>query len=208
MGLRLILVRHGESSWNEEGRVQGFYDAELSERGRQQAEHIAQALSPKKIAAVYSSPLKRALDTARAIAQAHLLEVHTDPDLKEIDLGELEGLTIDELRSQHSEFLREWREGRGSFRMPGGESLNELQERAWRAIRRIVPSHTQGAVVVVSHTFTNMSIICHALGLETSHFRRLKQDIAAISILDYDKKGFFLALLNCTCHLGDTKSAS
>lgn len=208
MGLRIILVRHGESSWNEEGRVQGFRDTELSEKGKQQAQLVAQALSEEKITAVYSSPLKRALDTARAIAQVHHLEVDTDTDLKEINLGELEGLTLDELRSQHSEFLRQWAEGKSSYRMPGGESLAELQERAWEAIQRIVQSHPQGVIVITSHTFTNLVIICRALELELSHFRRLKQDVAAINILDYEESGFSLKLLNDTCHLGDHKSSA
>lgn len=204
--MRLILVRHGESCWNEAGRVQGFSDIELNEKGRQQAEQIAQALSQEKVIAVYSSPLKRALDTARAIAQTHHLEVHTDPGLKEINAGELEGITLDKLKREYSEFLREWREGKSSFRMPGGESLEELQTRAWGAIQRIVQRHSQGAVAVVGHTFTNLVTLCRALELEIPYFRRLRQDVAAINILDYGEKGFSLKLLNDTCHLGDNKS--
>jgi broad specificity phosphatase PhoE len=204
--MRLILVRHCESQWNEEGRIQGFSDPELNETGKEQAERVAQALRGEKINAVYSSPLKRAVETARAIAQKHQLEVKVDPALKEIDTGELEGLTLEELRRLYGDFLKEWKEGRGSLRMPGGESLEELQRRAWGAIQRIVQTHSDGAVVVVSHTFTNLIILCSALNMDLSSFRRFKQDVAAINILHFGERGAALLLLNDTCHLGDRKS--
>ncbi len=204
--MRLILIRHGESRWNEEGRVQGFGDAELNEKGRQQAERLAEALRKEKIVAVYSSTLKRAADTAEAIARVHHLQVITDPDLKEINTGELDGLTIEEMKTRYVDFLKEWRESNASLHMPGGECLEELQKRAWGAIQRIVERHTDGAVVVVSHTFTNLVILCSALGLDLPNFRRLRQDLATINILDFGKQRVSLLLLNDTCHLSNQRS--
>lgn len=200
--MRLILVRHGETIWNEEGRIQGFTNIGLSERGKEQIKKVAQALSKERVTAIYSSPLKRAMDTAEAIAQFHDLEVIPDPDLREINVGDLEGLSLEELRNNHSDFLEEWKEGKGSLSMPGGESLEEVQERAWRAIQRITVKHPEGVVIVVSHVFTILTTICRALKLELPCFRRLRQDVGAISILHFGEQGTSLVLFNDTCHLG------
>jgi broad specificity phosphatase PhoE len=198
--MRLILVRHAESSWNQEKRIQSFSDTELNQRGEEQAKRIALALREEKVNAIYSSPLKRAVETAEAIARVRHLEVNIDPDLGEIDCGELEGLTLEEVRSQYSDFWREWREGKGSLQFPKGESLEQLQRRAWGAIQRLIERQLDG-VVVISHAFTILAIICHALELDITHFRRFKQDVAAINILNFGEQETSLILFNDTCHL-------
>ena len=199
--MRLILVRHGESFWNEQKRVSGFTDIDLNEKGKEQAKRLAIALKKEKVAAIYSSPLKRCVDTAQAIAQLCYLEVNIDPDLKELDTGELEGLPEEEISKRYGEFWKEWRRGSGSLHLPGGESLEELQIRAWRAIHRIAKRHAEEVVVVVSHLFTILVIISQVLGLELRYLRRLRQDEAAISILNMEEQGNSLVLLNGTCHL-------
>ncbi len=199
--MRLILIRHGESSWNQERRIQGISDIELNERGREQAEKISIALRGEKVNAIYSSPLKRAVDTAKAIAQVHHLEVNIEPDLRELDVGELDGLREKEVNQRYGEFWKEWRKGDGSIHLPGGESLEELQRRAWRAIQHIDGKHSNEVVIVVSHLFAIRTIICQALGLELGKSGRLKQDVAAISILNLEEQGSSLVLFNDTCHL-------
>ena len=199
--MRLILIRHGESSWNRERRIQGISNIELNERGRKQAEKIAIALRGEKVDAIYSSPLKRAVDTAKAIAQVHHLEVNIEPDLRELDVGELDGLREKEVNQRYGEFWKEWRKGDGSIHLPGGESLEELQRRAWRAIQHIDGKHSNEVVIVVSHLFAIRTIICQALGLELGKSGRLKQDVAAISILNLEEQGSSLVLFNDTCHL-------
>lgn len=200
--LRLILVRHGETSWNKERRMQGgFSDIGLNERGKQQAACLGRALKNEEIVAIYASPLSRALDTAQAIAGRHQVQVRVDDDLREIDAGDLDGLSLDELGVKYSDFWQEWRRGTGTFRMPGGESLGELQDRAWRAIERIRQGTTQGTVVVVAHTFVVLSVICRALGLDLANIRRLRQDVGGFSILDFGQRGASLVALNDTCHL-------
>jgi len=200
--MRLILVRHGETSWNSQGRIQGCgSDTELSQKGRVQAEKIAIALRREKPGAVYSSNLKRARETAQAIAQDCQLEVELNHDLREIDAGELEGLLGKELGGQYSKFWNEWRKGSPSLHTPGGESLEELQMRAWRAIQYITEKHPDEAVVVVGHFFVNMTIICQALGLDLRYMGRLRQDPAAVNILELSNRRNTLLLLNDTCHL-------
>lgn len=204
--MKLILVRHGETAWNRDGVVQGRKDIELSELGRQQAELVALALKDEPIEGIYSSPLKRALETARAIARNHQAPLELDACLIELDAGELDGLTYQEMRSGYSEFLKEWARDAGPVKLPGGECLQELQDRAWPSIERIKAKHPKGTVVVVSHNFAILTIICKAIGLRLCDFRRLRLGVAGLTVIDFSERGAVLALLNDTCHLR-TKSS-
>ena len=200
--MRLLLIRHGETPWNRQRRVQGCRsDTELGQRGREQAEKIALVLRKQRVDAIYSSPLKRAVDTAKAIAQACGLEVKVASELREIDAGELEGLSQEELRKRYKEFWKEWRESDPSFPLPGGESLEEVQRRAWGEIERIIERHPEETVAVIGHLLANLAIICRAVGLDLGHMGRLRQDPAAINILQITQQGNSLLLFNDTCHL-------
>jgi broad specificity phosphatase PhoE len=153
---RLILVRHGETDWNREMRIQGgSSNCPLNEKGRRQVENLALRLKQEKIEAIYSSPLKRALETAEAIAGCHKLEVVAEPSLREIEAGKLEGVTTAELGKHFSQVLIQ--DGVAN-RIPGGESLAELQQRSWGAIQRICQQHTNGELVVASHYFAILSV--------------------------------------------------
>ena len=200
--MQLLLIRHGETPWNSERRVQGCRsDTELSQRGREQAEKIALVLRKQRVDAIYSSPLKRAVDTAKAIARACGLEVKVAFELREIDAGELEGLSQEELRKRYGEFWKEWRESNPSFPLPGGESLEELQRRAWGEIERIMGRHPEETVAVVGHLLANLAIICRALGLHLGNMGLLRQEPAAINILQMTQQGSSLLQFNDTCHL-------
>lgn len=199
--MRLILVRHGETRWNQENRVLGHTEIELNEKGRKQAERLALTLKDETLAAIYSSPLRRARETAGEIAHFHGLEVVTDDDLKEVDAGELDGLTYKEMIERYGDFLKEWIKNDPSLKMPGGESMAELQQRAWPVVERIVRDHPDGVVILVSHSFAILSIICRAIGLNLSHFRRLRLSVASISIINFGERGTSLVLFNDTCHL-------
>ena len=99
--------------------------------------------------------------------------------------------------------MREWRNRRGSLCLPGGESLEELQKRAWGAVQHIVERHPDGIVVVVSHSFALFTIVAGALGIGCDNFGRIQLKEAAISILDFGERGVSLVLFNDTCHLAD-----
>lgn len=154
-----------------------------------------------EVSAIYSSPLKRALDTAQAIAGYHQLAVQVEPDLREIEAGELEGVAIAELGTNFSQFLIRWRQGGGSEKLPGGESVIDLGNRVWSAIERIIGKHKQGTVVVVGHYFVILTIICKALGLPLTHIERIRIQIGSTSILDFGDKRPCLVSLGDTCHL-------
>jgi len=197
--MRLILVRHGETPWNEARRIQGGKsDIELGEKGLAQAEKLAQTLQKEDIRAVYASPLRRAQATAQAIARPHSLTVVTLPALREIDAGQADGLPIDRLKEDFPSFWKEWREGRGSLAWPGGESVAQVARRAWGAVLKVQRQHPHDTVVVVGHAFVLTSILVRALGLGLGNFRRLRVDAGSISILEMGASACLLRL-NDTC---------
>ncbi len=199
--MRLILVRHGETRWNRENRVLGQTEIALNKTGRKQAARLARALKDENVSAIYSSPLRRARETADEIARGHGLEVVTDDALKEVDAGELDGLTYEEITERYGDFLEEWMKDNPSLRMPGGESMTELQERTWPVVERIVREHPEGVVILVGHSLATLSIISRVLGMSLSNFRRLRLSVGSISILNFGERGTSLVLFNDTCHL-------
>jgi alpha-ribazole phosphatase len=170
---KVFLVRHGATDWNKEKRAQGHADIDLNEEGHRQAAAVATDLAHEKLAAVYSSDLKRALDTATAIAGAHGLEVVVDKDLREIDQGDWEGLTTDEIRKRWPEL---WGPNRHYNARPGGESPQQVKERALKALARAVAAHPgkDEAIAVVSHGGTIRWLSAEALGYDDYRSRRIR----------------------------------
>jgi broad specificity phosphatase PhoE len=199
--MKLILVRHGETKWNHENRIVGHTQIALNSNGREQVARLSRALKDEKVSAIFSSPLRRARETAAAVANAHRLEVVTDDALKEVDAGELEGLTFGEVMERYGDFFQEWIKGNPSLRMPGGESMTELRQRTWPAVERVVGEYHDGMVILVSHSLAILSIISGALGMSTTDFRRLRLNVASISILNFRDGDVSLELFNDTCHL-------
>jgi len=200
--LIVILVRHGETDWNQERRVQGSgSDRQLTEAGKQQAESIGLRLKQEGIQAIYCSRLRRALDTAQAIARHHQVEVQIEPSLNEIDAGGLEGMPIEKIGSYLNQLLARERGDESVSKLYGGELLTEVQQRAWSTIQRLVDKHSDGAIVVVSHYFVILSIICSVLGLPVSEMGRLKLEVGSISAIVFGERGARLALFNDNCHL-------
>lgn len=198
--MKLILVRHGETQRNREGLIQGISDLPLNEKGRKQAEALGRALAKERIDAIYSSPLKRALETARAIARFHRLGVRKDEGLREMDVGELDGLSYSELMARYPEFMKKWMEDVSELKMPGGEYIYQLQERVWASIQRMVARHPQEVVVAATHNFAIQSIICKTLDAKLDNFRRVRQDVGAFSVLEFGETGPLLLSLNERCH--------
>jgi broad specificity phosphatase PhoE len=209
--MRLILVRHGQTEWNRLRRIQGISDQGLNETGRKQAEALAEALKDKKVAAIYTSPLKRARDTAQAIGRHHAAEIVTLLGLREMDAGEVDGLTYKEMAVRHGDFLEKWMKDCASVRPPGGCSLPELQDQVWEAIEGIVDrQRAQEAdrkpdpsevVIVVSHFFSILTVLCKVLGQSISECRRMRLDLASLCTLDFEPSRIVLVSMNDTCHL-------
>jgi len=194
---KMYLVRHGETDWNRERRIQGgSSDTPLNASGIRQAKNLALFLAGEDIRAVYSSPLSRSMDTARAIAGAHRLDVMAERDLREIEAGTLEGITLDELGTNFSEMLTKENAGGGLPTVPGGESLPDVQRRGWKIARRIAVDNYDGTVVMVSHYFVILAIVCAALDLPLTRLSRLSVRPGSISAISLDGENARLELLN------------
>jgi len=213
--VKLILVRHGETYWNEERRIQGGgSDVELNKVGINQANKLASLLKNENIATIVSSPLKRAISTAEAIAKHHQLAIEVDDGLKELGVGELEGLSALNLSTTFSQFLMQWWQGeRLEERLPGGESFVELQQRSWAVIERLLaehkasPEHSEGTTpVIISHYFVILAIILKALDLPLACFTKFKLDTGGISILEFEDHGTRLIAFNDTSYVSHEES--
>jgi len=196
----IILARHGETEWNVEEVFRGRIDIELNETGLRQAELLAEYLSGIKIDAVYSSPLKRALKTAEMIASYHKLEVEIAPGLIDFDYGNWQGLAHQEVKDKYKELYAEWINSPDQVKMPTGESLSDVRERAIGVVSDVIAKH-EGIVVLVSHRVVNKVLICALLGLDNSHFWNIRLDTCGITTFTYENKRFVLTEHNNTSYL-------
>jgi len=196
----IILVRHGETEWNVEEVFRGRIDIGLNETGVRQAELLAQYLSRLNIDAVYSSPLRRALNTAEVIARYHKLKVEIAPGLIDFDFGKWQGLSLQEVKDRYKELYAEWVGTPHLVKIPDGESLDEVRERALAMVDEVVAKH-KGTVVLVSHRVVNKVLICALLGLDNSHFWNIKQDTCGTTVFAYENGRFILTKHNDTSYL-------
>ena len=200
--MKLILIRHGETEWNKQRRIQGCRShTRLSPKGLEQADRLAAVLRKERMDAIYSSPMKRASETAQIIADACKLQVQVFNELREIDAGELDGLFERELTGPYETAWKEFRNGNASTPLPGGESLQDVQKRTSWAVDRMLEKHIDGTVVVVAHLLANLAMVCQALGINLGQIARFKQSPASITILELTTQGNSLLLFNDTCHL-------
>ena len=183
---RLVLLRHAEPDGAALGRACGCRtDVPLGAAGRAHADRLAAALSAEPLAAVYASPLVRALETALPLARAHSLEPILADDLRELDFGDVDGLRIDEIEAAHPEIFRAWMDAPGTVRFPGGESLADLRARVLPAVADIRARHGGEAVAVVAHAGVLRVVLGDALGLTDGALFRLDQAYGGVSIVDW-----------------------
>jgi probable phosphoglycerate mutase len=202
---RLFLVRHGATSATGEDRFAGSRGAELSEEGRWQAARLGERLSPQKIAAVYSSPLSRAVDTARIIAGHCRVEPVTRDGLREITHGHWEGMKREDVERQFGSEYANWEADPFTFAPTGGESGVAVLARALPVIREIVAAHQGTQVLVVSHKATLRLVLSSLLGFDPRGYRdRLDQSPACLNVVDFrDPVRARLMLFNDTSHYSD-----
>ena len=198
---RLVVIRHGETDWNAEGRMQGQLDAPLSRRGRWQAGRLGDALAGEGIEAIVASDLSRALDTARALAAAVGLPVSTDPGLRERCFGVFEGHTYAEIDARWPEEALRWRGHDAAFGPEGGERLEDFAERAVAAVRRAAEAHPGRTVAVVTHGGVLDSLYRAAYGLETTATRTWLLGNASVNRLLWTGRTFTVTGWGDTSHL-------
>ena len=196
----LILARHGETVWNVEKIYRGRTDVNLDKVGIKQAELLGKYLSNWELAAIYSSPLSRATDTANIIARYQKIGVQIAEGLVDFDYGEWQSLPEQEVKRLYPDLLNEWHNNPHKVRMPAGESLEDVRRRAIEVVNDVFSKY-QGSVVLVSHRVVIKVLICSLLGLDNSHFWNIKQDVGGITIFNYVDGRFVLTSHNDTSHL-------
>ena len=201
MSLRLLLLRHGETAWNRERRYQGWTDTPLSAEGLLQAEAAARELKEHAFAAVYASPLRRARDTAAAIAAPHGLEVETDPAFKELAFGQWEGLTLDEARAGFPSVYDGWARTPHLISPPGGESLAQARERVLAGLERLRAGHPDEIVCLVAHGIPVRILVLEVLGLPLERIWSLHSAPTGISELEFRDDLTALHRMNTLVHL-------
>jgi broad specificity phosphatase PhoE len=199
--LKIMLVRHGETDWNRVKRVQGgSSDTPLNDIGREQAKGLASLLAKEKIKAVFSSPLQRAVVTAKEIASLHNIHIKTNPALREIEAGELEGILSADLGKRFSDYLID---GDKMVKIPGGEALTDVQERSWSFVKSLSGEYDECTVVLVSHYFVILSIICKVLDVPLQNINRFRMDTGSLSIITLDGEARWLQVFNDTGYMMD-----
>lgn len=198
---RVLLVRHGETDWNAQTRLQGHSDIPLNARGREQARRVGQALAGESLDAVYSSDLQRAYDTARAIAEATGAPLVADPTLRERGFGRFEGRTFAEIESEWPEDARRWRTRDPSFGPEGGERLQDFHARSVAAAERLVARHPGGSIALVAHGGVLDSLYRAATRLALDAPRSWRMANASLNRLLWGGSGFVLVGWDDDAHL-------
>ena len=199
----LVIVRHGETELNRDGVFRGRLDVPLNDRGRLQAEAAAEALSGTQVTAVYSSPLSRAYDTGAAIAARHGVQVVIDEAFHNFDLGEWQGRPKESVRQESPELWDLWVNDPTHLRIPGGETLEDVRDRAHERALELVEKHRDERIVVATHRSVAKLLGGALLGLGTDSFWSFYLDNAGYSIFGHGRRGFVLLTWNEAAHLGE-----
>ncbi len=180
----LILVRHGETDWNRDGRWQGQADAPLNERGREQARAVADELAGEPVEAVYASDLSRARETAEIIAaRLGLQSVEVDRRLREVHVGSWSGLTMAEIEARFPTEVERWRTGDPAHAFAGGETYAAMGERVVEGLAEIAERHPAGEVVIVLHGGSIRGALAHVAGITYAEQSRRRSHVGNCGVV-------------------------
>ncbi len=202
---RLLLVRHGLTDFNTARRFMGFTDADLNAAGRRQAGGLRDALAAETFDAVYSSDLKRALQTAEIVTTGRDLEIVACPELRETNYGNCEGLTLSEIADQYPDVAALCTVFSPELQFPDGESFDGFQARACDFLGRLEKHQPSETVLIVSHSGPLKVLLCRLLGIDTSHWLQFGVATGSLTIVNVSPRGTLLARLNDTSHLGEAE---
>ncbi len=204
MSLRIWLVRHAQSEWNAEGRLQGRADPPLTALGREQAARVAARLAEVELVALYSSPQRRALETAQAVAEAVRLEPELDTRLQEFDMGEATGCLWDSLMERWPHLEEVARRGeRVSRHIPGAEDGAAFHARVWDVMSEVQARHSEGEVAVVAHGGVFSEYLATLLHVQAGYYPGLRFGNASLTLVAHYDDGAAIHFVNETCHLRD-----
>ena len=198
---RTYLVRHGQTAWNKEEIFRGRTDVPLNETGLREAQLAGEYFREMEIHAIYSSPLLRAWETAQKIADVQRLEVRSLQGIIDMCFGEWEGQSLKDVQEKDGQRFQQWKNEPHLVKIPGGETLDEVRDRAMAVLEKTIKSHSGKTLLFVSHRVVNKVILCSILGLDNSHFWQIGQDSTAINLIQHREGKYVLSLLNEACHL-------
>ncbi len=200
--MKLILVRHAESTWNKSNRVQGIKNPKLSDKGRRQSQLLAEKFNGMNFDAVYSSHLKRAYDTAKiSLTGLTHLTISTIEDLQEIKLGVWEGMTINQVRQEYKELYAQWYQKPVEVKIPGAETVLEFKDRVVGVLDGIRARHPDQEVLVVTHGGVITLYLAHLLEMDLNRLWSISLKNAAVTIISFCENFPCVLVFNDTCHL-------
>lgn len=200
---RLLLVRHGISEYNISHRLAGSRsDIDMTSGGYRQVERLRDRLAAEKIDAVYSSDLKRALVTTEILTKNRDMEIVRCPELREIDYGEVEGLTFEQIGRQFPAVAELIRKFDLQIQFPGGEGFGEFTARVGKFTDRLEKHAPSETILVTAHSGSIRTLVCHLLGMGLKHWRQIRIDNASLTIIDTYAGSAIISLLNYTSYLG------
>jgi alpha-ribazole phosphatase len=209
MTTRLLLVRHGQTAWNADGRFMGQMDIPLNEKGLRQAEAAGRRLALERPQAIYASDLQRARQTAEQIRSAIAESIapdpppplFADPRLREMSFGEWEGLNYQEIETSQPEALKAWEADFLNYSPKGGETAAQMFERVFAAHSQIAEQHSEASVILVAHGGSLQALLAHLMGLPIDRMWQFHMSNTGISEVSLYAAGAVLNLFNDTCHL-------
>jgi len=203
----IYITRHGETDWNAQQIFRGLADIDLNAAGIKQAELLAGYLKDVQFEAIYCSPLERAQRTARIIAGQHYrLQVDPAMDLIDLDFGEWQGVSAEDVKEKDPETYKRWQKEPQRVRIPGGESIIDVKKRVQKFLDNTVNKH-EGAILLVSHRIVAKVLILQMLGMDVSHFQNIKMDPCGVTVFSYENDRFVLVRHNDICFLKSLQKA-
>jgi len=200
--MEIHLIRHGQTAWNREQVFRGSQDVALDATGRRQAWLLGRRLRRTPLDAIYSGPLARALQTAKAIAAPKRKKVRVVDGLNDMSFGNWEGQSHLAILKKDPAVYRTWKTNPWKAKIPGGSSLSQVQRRSWKAFRGILSTHGAGSrIAVISHRVVLKLLFLRMLGLGPEGFWKLKLAPCSLSVVQWDGEQFVLERLNDSCHL-------
>lgn len=200
--LKVYLIRHGEVAWNRANSYVGRTDLALNETGRKQALSLAEFLLTKQISKIYASDLSRAMETAQIVGDKVGLSVQPLQELREVNYGDWEGLSEEAIAEKYPDIFPEWRRRAAEVRIPGGETFQEVKDRAFPAFQKIAASHSDESIVVVAHKSVNRVLLCSLLGVDVNRYRSIAQENACINTIQVRREDWLIVeSINERCFL-------
>jgi broad specificity phosphatase PhoE len=200
----ILLIRHGETAWNRGKIFRGVYDIPLNENGRAQAHYLSHALASRQIDVAYTSPLSRARETAQIVLAPHGLEAVVHEGLMDFDYGQWTGLEDDEVARRWPEEHARWVIAPHEVRVPGGDTLQEVFGRSFRAVEEITQGHNGQTVALFAHRVVNKLLVLRMLTLGLDRFPFIRQDNCCVSEFECMGKGYVMVYSNDTSHIRQT----